>query len=230
MNVKLTMLSVAAAIGLTGAVATSLPSATSAASDGTRLGSLGRNSIVYTKAQADEVFLRSVSMDGYAKTNDIPTRTSQLSNDSGFITGHQSLDGYATMEADLDKGTLRIAARREGQPDTFFMIFCTNGCPAIAAGVGDMEDFGTAYVYGGPTIDGMTNSLWQAIGQTYTKSEVKTLVASAISAVAGPFAIAEGADGRPTLVRRSEGEIEGIVDRLLEDAGALSKQNANVQE
>lgn len=32
---------------------------------------------------------------GYAKASDIPTKTSQLTNDSGFLTEHQSLDGYA---------------------------------------------------------------------------------------------------------------------------------------
>ena len=31
---------------------------------------------------------------GFAKTSDIPTKTSQLTNDSGFLTEHQSLDGY----------------------------------------------------------------------------------------------------------------------------------------
>ena len=33
-------------------------------------------------------------LSGYAKTSDVPTKTSQLTNDSGFLTGHQSLDGY----------------------------------------------------------------------------------------------------------------------------------------
>ena len=31
---------------------------------------------------------------GFAKASDIPTKTSQLTNDSGFLTEHQSLDGY----------------------------------------------------------------------------------------------------------------------------------------
>lgn len=33
-----------------------------------------------------------------ATANQIPAKTSQLENDSGFITEHQSLDGYATAE------------------------------------------------------------------------------------------------------------------------------------
>lgn len=31
---------------------------------------------------------------GYAKASDVPKKTSQLTNDSGFLTEHQSLDGY----------------------------------------------------------------------------------------------------------------------------------------
>ena len=33
-------------------------------------------------------------LNDYAKSSDIPTKTSQLTNDSGFLTEHQSLDGY----------------------------------------------------------------------------------------------------------------------------------------
>ncbi len=33
-------------------------------------------------------------LSGYAKSSDVPTKTSQLTNDSGFLTEHQSLDGY----------------------------------------------------------------------------------------------------------------------------------------
>lgn len=38
----------------------------------------------------------SVNGNTGAVTIDVPTRTSQLTNDSGFLTSHQSLDGYAT--------------------------------------------------------------------------------------------------------------------------------------
>lgn len=33
-------------------------------------------------------------LSGYAKSSDVPTKTSQLTNDSGFITENQGLDGY----------------------------------------------------------------------------------------------------------------------------------------
>ena len=38
----------------------------------------------------------SIDLSDYAKKTDLPTKTSQLSNDSGFLTEHQSLEDYAT--------------------------------------------------------------------------------------------------------------------------------------
>ena len=37
-------------------------------------------------------------LSGYAKASDVPTKTSQLTNDSGYLTEHQSLDNYYTKE------------------------------------------------------------------------------------------------------------------------------------
>lgn len=42
------------------------------------------------------------SLAGYAKTSQIPTKVSQLTNDSGFLTSHQSLAAYLKT-ADADK-------------------------------------------------------------------------------------------------------------------------------
>ena len=42
---------------------------------------------------SDQIITRN-DLSGYAKSSDIPTKTSQLTNDSGFLTEHQSLDGY----------------------------------------------------------------------------------------------------------------------------------------
>ena len=74
--------------------------------EGTRLGDMGRDTVLYTKEQADIVFSAQggffptnmsqlVDDVGYAKTNDIPVRASQLANDAGYLTRHQSLEGYA---------------------------------------------------------------------------------------------------------------------------------------
>ena len=163
------------------------------------------------------------SLAGLASTNDIPTKVSQLANDAGYLTEHQSLAGlastndiptkvsqlandvgYATMSADYDNGSLTISAVKPGEDGLFLKIFNKDGCPAISAGsIGAAEeDLAEVYAYGAPSIDSMTNSLWTAIGRTYTQSEVEELIAQAISAVMGPFAIEEDENGRPVMVRR----------------------------
>ena len=47
-----------------------------------------------------------------ATTSQIPTKTSQLENDSGYLTEHQSLDGFATKEY-VDKEISEEAAARQ---------------------------------------------------------------------------------------------------------------------
>ena len=47
-----------------------------------------------------------------ANADDVPTKTSQLENDSGFITEHQSLDGYATTEYVDGKISIEATARQ----------------------------------------------------------------------------------------------------------------------
>ena len=86
--------------------ATVLVPGSSGPGDGTRLGSMSPDTVLYTKAQADIVFSAQsgsvptnmsqlVDDVGYAKTNDIPVNASQLANDAGYLTEHQSLEGYA---------------------------------------------------------------------------------------------------------------------------------------
>ena len=55
-------------------------------------------------------------LSGYAKSSDVPTKTSQLTNDSGFITENQGLDGYVkkrgvvkTNESTIGYGTSFVA-------------------------------------------------------------------------------------------------------------------------
>lgn len=52
----------------------------------------------------------------YAKASDVPTKTSQLTNDSGFITENQGLDGYVrkrevvkTLPSTIGYGTSYVA-------------------------------------------------------------------------------------------------------------------------
>lgn len=56
-------------------------------------------------------------LSGFAKASDVPKKTSQLTNDSGFLTGHQSLDGYVrkrevvkTNESTIGYGTSFVAS------------------------------------------------------------------------------------------------------------------------
>ena len=51
-----------------------------------------------------------------ATTSQIPTKTSQLENDSGYLTEHQSLDNYATTEY-VDKAISDEAAARQAAVD-----------------------------------------------------------------------------------------------------------------
>ena len=52
-----------------------------------------------------------------ATTSQIPTKTSQLDNDSGYLTEHQSLDGFATTEY-VDKAISDEAAARQAAVDS----------------------------------------------------------------------------------------------------------------
>ena len=52
-----------------------------------------------------------------ATTSQIPTKTSQLENDSGYLTEHQSLDGFATTEY-VNKAISDEAAARQAAVDS----------------------------------------------------------------------------------------------------------------
>lgn len=49
----------------------------------------------YNASLSNYQIITQDDLSGFAKASDIPTKTSQLTNDSGFLTEHQSLDGYA---------------------------------------------------------------------------------------------------------------------------------------
>lgn len=79
------------------------PAESSEPRSGTRLGDMGRDTVLYTKEQADIVFAAQsgsvptnmsqlVDDVGYAKTNDIPVNVSQLANDAGYVTAERIAD------------------------------------------------------------------------------------------------------------------------------------------
>lgn len=79
------------------------------------IGVLSRNgtysaTLIYNKIITDD------DLTGYAKASDVPTKTSQLTNDSGFLTEHQILDGYVrkrevvkTLPDNIGYGTSHVA-------------------------------------------------------------------------------------------------------------------------
>lgn len=65
-------------------------------------------------------FRATVDLAGYAKKSEIPTKVSQLSNDKGYLTSHQSLADYAKKSETVDLSTIRVeeevlAATPQGQ-------------------------------------------------------------------------------------------------------------------
>ncbi len=46
-----------------------------------------------SELENDSKYITEQSLDGYAKNTEIPTKTSELTNDSGFLTEHQDLSG-----------------------------------------------------------------------------------------------------------------------------------------
>ena len=53
---------------------------------------------IYVNGKWEILGIQAVDLTGYAKLSDIPTKTSQLQNDSGFLNQHQDLSDYATKE------------------------------------------------------------------------------------------------------------------------------------
>lgn len=52
-----------------------------------------RNGIYKASLTSNQIITQN-DLSGFAKASDVPKKTSQLTNDSGFLTEHQSLDGY----------------------------------------------------------------------------------------------------------------------------------------
>lgn len=85
--------------GLTREIVTVLPTA-DVANDSTIYmlkvtGASGDEYEMYMKIEGNIVLIGTTTVDltGYAKTSDLPTKTSDLTNDSGFLTEHQDISG-----------------------------------------------------------------------------------------------------------------------------------------
>ena len=70
----------------------------------------------YNASVTSNQIITQDDLSGFAKASDVPKKTSQLTNDSGFLTEHQSLDGYVrkrevvkTIPSTIGYGTSYVA-------------------------------------------------------------------------------------------------------------------------
>lgn len=70
----------------------------------------------YNASSSGNQIVTQDDLSGFAKASDVPKKTSQLTNDSGFLTEHQSLDGYVrkrevvkTIPSTIGYGTSYVA-------------------------------------------------------------------------------------------------------------------------
>ena len=82
----------------------------------------GDTSATYDASKWEKLgdFRATVDLANYAKKSEIPTKVSQLSNDKGYLTSHQSLADYAKKSETVDISTIRVeekvlAATPQGQ-------------------------------------------------------------------------------------------------------------------
>ena len=78
----------------------------------TMLTVISRNG-TYNASLSDNQIITQYDLNGYAKSSDIPTKTSQLTNDSGYLTEHQSIKTI-NGESIVGTGDLTIQAGSAG--------------------------------------------------------------------------------------------------------------------
>ena len=108
---------------------------------------ISRNGTYNASLRAEQIATQN-DLSGFAKASDVPKKTSQLTNDSGFLTEHQSLDGYArkrevvkTIPSTIGYGTSEVADTPsiELAADKFHIIGrCTGLTLTLPAGA-DMD-------------------------------------------------------------------------------------------
>lgn len=117
----------------------------------------------YTKSEVDNA-IDSVDVSGqlvdYAKKTELPTKTSQLTNDSGFLTQHQSLEGYA-KETYVDQKVLQVVGSTPETLDTLH---------ELATALGNDPNFATTIA---TQLGQKANS-----SDVYTKQEVDTAISN----------------------------------------------------
>ena len=125
------------------------------------------------------------SLDGYALKTEIPTKVSELENDSGYLTSHQdlsayalkteipSLDGYATTEY-VDNAIANVPSGGNVDLSNYYTKEETNALIPSTEGFATEEYVNNA-ISNIPTTD-LTN--YYTKSETYSKTEVDNLVAN----------------------------------------------------
>ena len=128
------------------------------------------------------------SLDGYALKTEIPTKVSELENDSGYLTQHQdlsayalkteiptvpSLDGYATTEY-VDNAIANVPSGGNVDLSNYYTKAETNALIPSTEGFATTQYVDNA-VSNIPTTD-LSN--YYTKNETYSKTEVDTLVAN----------------------------------------------------
>lgn len=102
----------------------------------------------YNASLSGNQIITQNDLSGYAKSSDVPTKTSQLTNDSGFLTEHQSLDGYVrkgevvkTLPDDIGYGNLYRAVVKsiELAADKFNIVGRCSGLTLTLPAGADMD-------------------------------------------------------------------------------------------
>lgn len=140
-------------------------------------------------------------LDGYAKTEDIPTKTSELTNDSGFLTQHQSLAGYAKTE-DIPTALSELSSDATHRTVTDAEITTWNGKSNFSGNYGDLSGIPSSF-----TPSSHNHAASEVTSGTFAAARIPSLAASKISA--GTFAgavVANSAGQAPgtSLVRNSK--------------------------
>lgn len=132
----------------------------------------------------------SIDLSGYALKSDIPTHTSDLTNDSGFLTQHQSLADYATkiyvdnavasIEPKVDLSNYRTLDNVEF--DYYIKVHGDNNNMYIYAN-GIQGDNNSLWIGGDG--EGVFTSLHVGGQEVATQDYVTTAIANAIAALDG---------------------------------------------
>lgn len=131
------------------------------------------------------------ALDEKANASDVPTKTSDLQNDSGFLTQHQSLEAYRTAAAQdvIDAGKGTYSKPSGGIPKTDL-------ASAVQTSLGKADTALQSYTETDPTVPSWAK---QSSKPSYTASEVGAVAMAQGVAHAGEFVVV-GSDGNITTV------------------------------